>query len=47
MSRTSIPRMDKWEISNLQMVRYLKQGILEVAYLVTGLVKIQLQYPIL
>ena len=32
-----IPRMDKWEIPNLQTIRFIKPSILEESYLVTGL----------
>ena len=37
LSWTTISRMDKWEIPNLQIICYLKPSILAVAYLVTRL----------
>ena len=47
LSLTTIQRMDKWEIPNLQTTCYLKPSILAVKCLVTGLDKIQSQHPIL
>ena len=32
-----LPRVDKWEIQNLQTLRYIKISTLPVAYLVKGL----------
>ena len=44
---TYIPRMDKWEVPNLQTIRYIKSSIQEVEYLVTRVDWIQSQKPIL
>ena len=36
-NNNTIPKMDKWEISDLQIIHYIKPSTLEVAYLVAGL----------